>query len=89
MNERLKGKYRRVGAPAVIGFSARPRTGNSHGLQKDKEPALQPCGRAPGGYKGKWNVGQTATPMVMVVTYGGKKRMMTEGAAQRVMRGLV
>ena len=51
MNEHLKGKYLRKGAPAVIGYGARPRTDNSHGPLRSHLPALQPCRRAAAGAK--------------------------------------
>jgi hypothetical protein len=47
MEIELRAKYRTL--RPIIGFPAKPRTGNSHGLAKGKWPAHQPCNRAPAG----------------------------------------
>jgi hypothetical protein len=84
---KLRGKHQRKGAPGVIGYKASARTGNSHGMQKSKLPAHEPCKRAPAGWRGAWHQPHEVPVKVMLVTYGGKKRMVTEAYAQAVIKG--
>ena len=86
MNIRLKGKYRREGAPGVIGYPAKARTNNSHHPVADKIPANEPCKRANAGFKGVWHPNAREVRKVMLVTFGGKKRMVTEAVAEAALK---
>ena len=85
MNEHLRGKYLRKGAPSVIGYPARPRTDNTHGPVHDRLPALQPCRRAAAGAKVFTPTPQknTGVRRVLNIEYGGKQRWGWEDSAGR------
>lgn len=67
----LKRKHRVLGRIKAQPYS--PRTGNSHGPNKDNLPALQPCGRAKAGAKVFVPQPHVHRPKVLDVSWNGRK----------------
>jgi len=74
----LKKKFR-LRLP-IMGNKANPRTGNSHGLERSRQPSLVPCRRNPAGKAFTPDPLRNMRQMVLHVDgLTGKRRFRQEG----------